>query len=151
MEPFWPTLRGVTQPFPPFPLQLLSSFTITLALNGHSLAMVLPSTISEVSPLDPLLLLPLPHPLPPSPLPDLEPLLATLNANLSSSDPTIPMAVLTTHMRKINRHAQILLNAARVAAAGAREGLDRVDVELRGVEYERNRVQEEMERCREYA
>ena len=113
--------------------------------------MVLPSTIFEASPLDPLLLLPLPDPLPPSPLPDLETLLATLNGNLSSPDPMIPMTVFTAQMRKVTRHAQILLNAARVAAAGAREGLDRVVVELRGVEYERNRVQEEIERCRKYA
>jgi uncharacterized protein (DUF3084 family) len=38
-----------------------------------------------------------------------------------------------------------------VGAAEAREQLDNVDVELRGVEYERNRVREEMDKCEEYS
>ncbi|CAD6586081.1 MAG: hypothetical protein TREMPRED_004325, partial [Tremellales sp. Tagirdzhanova-0007] len=44
----------------------------------------------------------------------------------------------------------VLLNASRVGAAEARDGLDRVDVDLRGVEYERDRVREEIERCEDY-
>ncbi len=54
-------------------------------------------------------------------------------------------------MRQITRRAQVLLNVARVGAAEAREGLDKVDVDLRGVEYERDRVREEIERCEDYA
>lgn len=116
--------------------------------------MVIPSTISEVSPLDPLLLLPLPKRLPPSPLPDLDPLMLALEPHLStssSSNPKLPIIVLTAHMRQVTRRAQVLLNAARVGAAEARNELDRVDVELRGVEYERERVREEIERCEDYA
>jgi len=117
--------------------------------------MVLPSSISEASPLDPLLLLPFPKHLPPSPSPDLEPLFTLLEPHLSpsptSSTPTIPISILTAHMRQITRRAQVLLNVARVGAAEAREGLDKVDVDLRGVEYERDRVREEIERCEDYA
>lgn len=44
----------------------------------------------------------------------------------------------------------MLLNAARLGAAEAREELDGVDVKLREVEYERNRVREETQRCMDY-
>lgn len=116
-----------------------------------STAMVLPLTISEASPLDPLLLLPLPERLPPSPLPSLDPLLLALEPHLSPSDtPKLPMTVLTAHMRQITRRSQVLLNAARIGAAEAREGLDGIHVDLRGVEYERDRVREEIERCEDY-
>jgi THO complex subunit 5 len=54
-------------------------------------------------------------------------------------------------MRQVMRSGQVLLNAARHGAAEAREGLDRVDVELRGVEYERERVREEIALCGDYA
>lgn len=53
-------------------------------------------------------------------------------------------------MRQITRNAQVLLNAARLGAAEAREELDGVDVRLREVEYERNRVREETQRCMDY-
>ncbi|WWD19703.1 hypothetical protein CI109_104167 [Kwoniella shandongensis] len=119
--------------------------------------MVLPSVISEPSPIDPLVLLPLPNTLPSSPISDLDPLLSALEAHLSPSstnDPNVtklPIPVLTALMRQITRRSQVLLNAARVGAAEAREELDGVDGDLRGVEYERERVKEEIDRCMEYA
>ncbi|KAK4686492.1 hypothetical protein P7C73_g3626, partial [Tremellales sp. Uapishka_1] len=113
--------------------------------------MVLPSTISEVSPSDPLLLLPIPSKLPSSPLPSLDPLLSAIDLHLSSPSPShFPMKALTAQMRQITRHSQILLNAARVGAADARAHLNGVDGVLRGVEYERGRVREEIERCLDY-
>lgn len=114
---------------------------------------MIPSKVSEASPLDPLLLLPLPKRLPSSPLGDVEPLLAALEPHLSAvpGPSNIPIRLITAHMRQITRRAQVLLNAARVGTAEAREGLDRVDVDLRGVEYERDRVREEIERCEDYA
>lgn len=54
-------------------------------------------------------------------------------------------------MRQVTRNSQILVNAARAGAAEARAELDNVDVGLRGVEYERVRVRDEMSRCAEYA
>ena len=108
---------------------------------------MLPPTIADASPLDPLLLLPLPKNLPPSLPPDLDPLLAALN------DPTSPVnsvTLLTAQMRQITRRGHVLLNAARVGASEARAELDKVDVDLRGVEYELNRVREEIEKCEGY-
>ena len=116
--------------------------------------MALPTQIDDISPLDPLLLLPIPDPLPADPQPDLQPLLDILDAalaNPSGLGAKVPMTVLTAHMRQLTRKSQILLNAARLGAAEARERLDREDVELRGTEYERDRVREEIERCMEYA
>lgn len=49
------------------------------------------------------------------------------------------------------RNAQILLNASREKAVRARETLDKEDTALRGVEYERARIREEIELCDEYA
>lgn len=43
------------------------------------------------------------------------------------------------------------MNAARAGTAEARAGLDVVDVDLRTVEYERDRVRDEINRCAEYA
>ncbi|EIW71957.1 hypothetical protein TREMEDRAFT_70597 [Tremella mesenterica DSM 1558] len=54
-------------------------------------------------------------------------------------------------MRRITRHSQILLNAARAGSSEAREKLDKGDVELRETEYERERVREEIEKCMDYA
>ncbi|RSH91925.1 hypothetical protein EHS25_009295 [Saitozyma podzolica] len=119
--------------------------------------MVLPSSISDPSPLDPLLLVPLPAILPTSPLPSLPPLISALDSHLTTSPTTspnndaLPIPLLTTQMRQVTRSGQVLLNAARHGAAEAREGLDRVDVELRGVEYERERVREEIALCGDYA
>lgn len=114
--------------------------------------MVLPTSISQPSPLDPLLLLPLPKSLPASPAGDLDPLLSAVDAHLdpSSPMPSYPIALLTSHMRQITRRTQILMNAARVGAAEARQELDQADVDLRGVEYERDRVRDEIERCEDY-
>jgi hypothetical protein len=117
--------------------------------------MVLPSSISDPSPLDPLLLVPLPAVLPTSPLPSLLPLISALDSHLTPT-PTphtdaLPISLLTTQMRQVTRSGQVLLNAARHGAAEAREGLDRVDVDLRGVEYERERVREEIALCGDYA
>ncbi|WRT70158.1 uncharacterized protein IL334_007152 [Kwoniella shivajii] len=114
--------------------------------------MVLPKTICPPSPLDPLLLLPIPTTLPSSPIGDLDPLLSSLQSHLdSSSDSHIPITALTSTIRQITRKSQILLNAARAGAAQARDELDKVDEELRGVEYERARVGDEILRCSEYA
>ncbi|OXH26869.1 hypothetical protein J008_04879 [Cryptococcus neoformans] len=120
--------------------------------------MAIPHTIQEQHPSDPLLLLPLPEKLPPSPLPALPSLISAFDpyidpskASLSSSEnESIALPVLTSSMRQITRNAQVLLNAARLGAAEAREELDGVDVRLREVEYERNRVREETQRCMDY-
>jgi THO complex subunit 5 len=120
-------------------------------------SMVLPSSISDPSPLDPLLLVPLPAVLPTSPLPSLPPLISALDSHLTTlpndapNTDALPIPLLTTQMRQVTRSGQVLLNAARHGAAEAREGLDRVDVELRGVEYERERVREEIALCGDYA
>ena len=114
--------------------------------------MVLPLQISAQSPLDPLLLLPVPTTLPASPIVSLDPLVDGLNEALSqASSSKIPITAYTAQLRQITRRSHVLLNAARVGAAEAREQLDNVDVELRGVEYERNRVREEMGKCEEYS
>lgn len=116
--------------------------------------MVLPMTISEQSPLDPSLILPIPSKLPHDPKQNLETLHAAIEAQLDPSLPSsskLPMAVITAQMRQVTRNSQILMNAARAGAAEARAELDRVDVGLRGVEYERVRVRDEISRCAEYA
>jgi THO complex subunit 5 len=105
--------------------------------------------INEISSLDPLLLLPVPDKLPASPESSLEPLLDQINAVLEGRQ-TTSIALLTAQMRILSRHAQILLNAARVRAADARQGLDQVDVHLKGVEYERERVKDETIKCLSY-
>ncbi|KAI9634167.1 uncharacterized protein MKK02DRAFT_28845 [Dioszegia hungarica] len=115
--------------------------------------MVLPSQILPQHQTDPLVTLPLPSPLPPSPLPALSTLLAhfdTLLADPSGSKNVVPPMMIATAMRQINRDAHALLNAGRVGAAESRAELDRRDTVLRGVEYERNRIREEIERCLEY-
>jgi THO complex subunit 5 len=60
------------------------------------------------------------------------------------------MTVLTSQMRQITRRSQVLLNAAREGTAQMRYRLDVVDSELRGVEYEHDRVRQEIEQCEEY-
>lgn len=105
--------------------------------------------ISESSSLDPLLLLPVPEKLPPSPYNSLDPLLAEINAILKDP-PALSITLLTSQMRMLSRHAQVLLNAARVGAAEARSQLDTVDVTLKGVEYERERVKDEIAKCLNY-
>ncbi|OWZ72628.1 hypothetical protein AYX14_01953 [Cryptococcus neoformans] len=120
--------------------------------------MAIPHAIQEQHPSDPLLLLPLPEKLPPSPLPALPSLISAFDpyidpskaSSSSSENESIALPVLTSSMRQIARNAQVLLNAARLGAAEAREELDGVDVRLREVEYERNRVREETQRCMDY-
>ncbi|KIR34059.1 hypothetical protein I352_03292 [Cryptococcus deuterogattii MMRL2647] len=120
--------------------------------------MAIPHTIQEQHPADPLLLLPIPEKLPPSPLPALPSLISAFDPYIDASkasssspeDESIALPVLTSSMRQITRNAQVLLNAARLSAAEAREELDGVDVKLREVEYERNRVREETQRCMDY-
>ncbi|AAW45631.2 expressed protein [Cryptococcus deneoformans JEC21] len=119
--------------------------------------MAIPHTIQEQHPADPLLLLPIPEKLPPLPLPALpslisafEPYIDPSKASSSSENEAIALPVLVSSMRQITRNAQVLLNAARLGAAEAREELDGVDVRLREVEYERNRIREETERCMNY-
>jgi hypothetical protein len=115
--------------------------------------MVLPSQILPQHQTDPLVTLPLPSPLPPSPLPALSTLLThfdTLLADPSGSKNVVPPMMIATAMRQINRDAHALLNAGRVNAAESRAELDGRDTVLRGVEYERNRIREEIERCLEY-
>ncbi|OWZ36012.1 hypothetical protein C356_04872 [Cryptococcus neoformans c45] len=120
--------------------------------------MAIPHTIQGQHPADPLLLLPLPEKLPPSPLPALPSLISAFDpyidpskaSSSSSENESIALPVLTSSMRQTTRNAQVLLNAARLGAAEAREELDGVDVRLREVEYERNRVREETQRCMDY-
>ncbi|KAL7424558.1 hypothetical protein Q5752_000242 [Cryptotrichosporon argae] len=114
---------------------------------------MVPSEIHDVSPLDPLLLLPVPG-RPPSPSASLLPVLSSIRALASApSSPAGPSKVplLTSHMRLLTRNSQVLLNAGRVRAAEARDALDRVDVGLREVEYERARVRDEIAACEAYA
>ncbi|ODN99060.1 hypothetical protein I350_07214 [Cryptococcus amylolentus CBS 6273] len=117
--------------------------------------MALPKEILPQHPSDPLLLLPVPNPLPPTPTPSLPSLLAALAPHLTPTEvedlEKVPIPVLTSTIRQFTRHSQTLLNAARAGATEAREELDEVDVRLREVEYERERVREETERCEEYA
>jgi hypothetical protein len=116
--------------------------------------MVVPLTIGEASSLDPSLILPLPSKLPTDPTLALQTISSAIEAQLDPSLPSsskLSMPVITAQMRQITRNSQILVNAARLGAAEAREELDRVDVDLRGVEYERVRVRDEISRCAEYA
>lgn len=116
--------------------------------------MVVPLTIDETSPLDPSLILPLPSKLPSDPTLSLQTLCSAIEAQLDPSLPSsskLAIPVITAQMRQVTRNSQILVNAARVGAAEARDQLDRVDVDLRGVEYERVRVRDEISRCAEYA
>ena len=70
--------------------------------------MTLPASVAEPSTLDPLLLLPLPENLPPSPLPDLDPLLNALEAKLAEPQSSAEgMTLLTAHMRQVTRRAQV--------------------------------------------
>lgn len=111
-------------------------------------------TIDEQSNLDPSLILPIPSKLPNDPSLSLEMLSAAIESQLDPSLPSsskLPIPVITAQMRQITRNSQILMNAARAGAAEARAELDRVDVGLRGVEYERVRVRDEISRCAEYA
>ncbi|OCF38065.1 hypothetical protein I316_00289 [Kwoniella heveanensis BCC8398] len=126
--------------------------------------MVLPRRIDEPSPLDPLILLPIPDTLPTSPQGDLDPLLTTLLSQIDAQTQhqddrsagtgpgagKVPITALTASIRAINRKSQILLNAARGSVAQERDALDQSDSVLRGVEYERERVREEIERCKDY-
>ncbi|WVQ74236.1 hypothetical protein IAR50_003832 [Cryptococcus sp. DSM 104548] len=116
--------------------------------------MVLPKEIQPQHPSDPLLLLPIPQPLPPTPTSSLPSLLSALAPHLTPAAvedlEKVPIPVLTSTIRQFTRHSQTLLNAARAGAAEAREELDEVDVRLREVEYERERVREETERCEDY-
>jgi THO complex subunit 5 len=116
--------------------------------------MVLPSSIQDVSPLDPLLVLPIPSFLPPSPLPVIQPIINAIHEQIyptsEASSSKLPMTVLTSQMRQITRRSQVLLNAAREGTAQMRYRLDVVDSELRGVEYEHDRVRQEIEQCEEY-
>lgn len=115
---------------------------------------MIPSTIAEASPLDPLILLPLPDRLPQSPAStgQLDALVSSLSEHLTTNhgDRNIPLPVISAGMRGATRNAQVLMNAARVGAAEARAHLDQVDVGLRTVEYELARVRDEMARCMEY-
>ncbi|KAL1412383.1 hypothetical protein Q8F55_000128 [Vanrija albida] len=111
--------------------------------------MSLPAHIGEASQLDPLVLLPLPAKLPPSPLPQLHDLSAQLTAHLGNG-PAPDLPVLTAQMKSTTRASQTLLNAARSGAADARAGLDEADVALRTVMYELDRVREEMAQCMSY-
>lgn len=116
--------------------------------------MVVPLTIGASSPLDPSLILPIPSKLPTNPASALETLSSAIEAQLDPSLPSsskLPIPVITAQMRQITRNSQISVNAARFGAAQAREELDTVDVDLRGVEYERVRVRDEISRCAEYA
>lgn len=120
--------------------------------------MVLPTTITPPDTKDPLILYPIPAQLPPSPAPALASLLASFQplldtkGTLDNADKisTPPSPLLTTQMRAINRHSHMLLNAARAETAQARYDLDQADTALRGVEYERARVLDEIAKCEEY-
>lgn len=112
--------------------------------------MVLPSTIAQASPLDPLVLLPLPDTLPPSPAAELAPLVSALKAHLENQPNAIPLPALAAGMRTATRNAQVLVNSARLGAAEARLKLDQEDVALRTTEYELARVREQMAQCNAY-
>nr|ODN91739.1 hypothetical protein L203_00990 [Cryptococcus depauperatus CBS 7841] len=110
--------------------------------------MAIPSVIQDQDPADPLLLLPIPEQLPFSPVSGLPAIVSAIDAYLtdavSSDVPSMP--VIASVIRQATRNAQSLLNAARAGAAEAREELDQVDVRLREVEYERDRVRKETEK-----
>ncbi|WVO14238.1 hypothetical protein L204_101870 [Cryptococcus depauperatus] len=114
--------------------------------------MAIPSVIQDQNPADPLLLLPIPEQLPFSPVSGLPAIVSAIDAYLtdavSSDVPSMP--VIASVIRQATRNAQSLLNAARAGAAEAREELDQVDVRLREVEYERDRVRKETEKCLRY-
>jgi THO complex subunit 5 len=131
---------------------------MTLTVWIHELCihitMVVPLHIGEPSPLDPSLVLPLPSKLPSDPTQALEQLSAAIEAQLDPSIPSsskLPMQVITAQIRSIHRKAQISVNAARSGTAEERARLDAVDVDLRTIEYERDRVRDEINRCAEYA
>jgi THO complex subunit 5 len=114
--------------------------------------MVVPLHIGDPSPLDPSLVLPIPSKLPQDPTLALETLSAAIEAQLDPSIPSsskLPMQVITAQMRLIHRNAQISLNAARAGTAESRTRLD--EVNLRTIEYERDRVRDEVNRCADYA
>ncbi|WWC72087.1 uncharacterized protein I206_106047 [Kwoniella pini CBS 10737] len=122
--------------------------------------MVLPKTIYPPSPLDPLLLLPIPENLPISPQSDLDPLLDVIQSHIKHSpfdgkekieNEEIPITVLTSSIRQITRKSQILLNKSRNGVAESRNKLDLVDEDLRSLEYELTRVRDEIKKCSEYA
>lgn len=116
--------------------------------------MVVPLHIGDPSPLDPSLVLPIPSKLPSDPTQALEILSKAIEAQLDPSIPSssrIPIQVITAQIRSLHRDAQILLNAARSGTAVERARLDGVDVDLRTIEYERDRVRDEINRCAEYA
>ena len=120
----------------------------------HSFTMVVPLHIGDPSPLDPSLVLPVPSKLPSDPTQALESLSAAIEAQLDPSIPSsskLPMPVITAQIRLIHRNAQISVNAARSGTAEERARLDTVDVDLRTIEYERDRVRDEINRCAEYA
>lgn len=118
--------------------------------------MVVPRIVDPQDTLDPLLLLPVPEHLPADPSKQIPALLSLLEPHFQPTSPNdassskVPPTLITSQMRAINRHSYMLLNAARVDAARMREDLDRKDTKLRGVEYERNRIREEIARCTEY-
>lgn len=113
--------------------------------------MVAPTSIASIaSPLDPLLFLPVASPLPEFPDADLNLLLCELDAALAGKS-EFSISVLTAQIRLATRNAQALLNAGRKGTAESRAELDGVDTELRAVEYELNRVREEIAKCEEYS
>lgn len=128
--------------------QLMSGTCWSLYLISST--MVLPRTIAEASAQDPLLLLPLPDKLPPSPADQLQALASALQAHIAKSPDALPLPAITGGMRTVTRNAQVLVNAARVGASDARAELDKEDIALRTTEYELARVREQMEQCRAY-
>jgi hypothetical protein len=116
--------------------------------------MVVPHDIGPTDPLDPLLLPSALGKLPSTDPRALDTILAALESHLdpssSTQDATIEPTLLTAQMRLITRNAYASLNAARTKAAKARQVLDKQDTVLRGVEYERARIREEIELCDEY-
>ena len=112
--------------------------------------MVAPTNLTGPSSLDPLVLLPIPSSLPENPSKDLSKLLDSFERVLGSND-EIPISVLTSQMRLLNRNSHILLNASRHQASIQRDQLDQGDLELRGVLYELEKVRDEIEKCSNYS
>lgn len=113
--------------------------------------MVAPRDISDQpSAIDPLVLLPLPKHLPSPPTEDLQVLVSAFHDVLNGRS-SIPISVLTSQLRLVTRNSHALLNASRSGTAEMRFELDNVDTELRGVEYELNRVREEIAKCEDYS
>ncbi|ORY33372.1 hypothetical protein BCR39DRAFT_519489 [Naematelia encephala] len=113
--------------------------------------MALPSSIGPPAANDPLVVLPLPAQLPSPYPPDFDPLLDALQSYIANpSQCPIPVQVLTSQMRQLTRRSHVLLNAARVGTSDARAELDELDVDLRTVEYERDRVATAIDRCENY-